>query len=111
LKRRSLYHWVEHPDFDREVAIVTTRLPEIEVGLVRQVAAAVQAMRQMPLYKPPGVAETIDWAEALAMLGAKVLSVGVIEDTLGVVLKYREDADLVKRDSLGEVERSAAQRA
>jgi MoxR-like ATPase len=111
LKRRSLYHWVEHPDFEREVAIVTTRLPSVDVGLARQVTAAVQAMRELALYKPPGVAETIDWTESLALLGHRALDARVAEETLGVVLKYREDADLVRREGLGEIERRAAARA
>ena len=68
-KRRCLYHWVEHPDFEREVAIVRLRGPEVSEQLARQVAAAVEALRELELYKPPGVAETIDWAEALAALG------------------------------------------
>ena len=111
LKRRSLYHWVEHPDFEREVAIVTTRLPRVDVGLARQVTAAVQAMRELALYKPPGVAETIDWTESLALLGHRALDAKVAEETLGVVLKYREDADLVRREGLSEIERRAAARA
>jgi len=111
LKRRSLYHWVEHPDFEREVAIVTTRLPSVDVGLARQVTAAVQAMRELALYKPPGVAETIDWTESLALLGHRALDARVAEETLGVVLKYREDADLVRREGLDEIERRAAARA
>src|SRR5881394_1778273 len=69
LKRRCLYHWVEHPDFEREVAIVRLRAPGVAEGLAEQVAAAVEQLREMGLYKPPGVAETIDWATALAMLG------------------------------------------
>ena len=69
LKRRCLYHWVEHPDFEREVAIVRLRAPEVPETLARQVAAAVEALRELELYKPPGVAETIDWAQALAALG------------------------------------------
>lgn len=111
LKRRSLYHWIEHPEFDREVAIVTIRLPGIDVGLVRQVTAAVHAMRELALYKPPGVAETIDWTEALSRLGTKVLDSEVVEATLGVVLKYREDADLVVREGLDELTRRATARA
>jgi MoxR-like ATPase len=111
LKRRSLYHWVEHPDFEREVAIVTTRLPRVDVGLARQVTAAVQAMRELALYKPPGVAETIDWTESLALLGHRALDAKVAEETLGVVLKYREDADLVRRVGLSEIARRAAARA
>lgn len=111
LKRRSLYHWVEHPDFDREVAIVSTRLPSADVGLIRQVTAAVQAMRELALYKPPGVAETIDWTEALSLLGAQTLDSALADATLGVVLKYREDADLVRSTELGELERRAATKA
>lgn len=111
LKRRSLYHWVEHPDFEREVAIVTSRLPSADVGLVRQVTAAVQAMRELALYKPPGVAETIDWTEALSLLGARTLDASVAAATLGVVLKYREDVDLVRANELDELERRAAAKA
>src|SRR3954468_2822752 len=73
LKRRCLYHWVEHPSFDREVAIVELRAPEASGKLARQVAAAVEAFRDAGLYKPPGVAETIDWASALAVLGRREL--------------------------------------
>src|SRR6187401_2608277 len=73
LKRRCLYHWVEHPSFEREVAIVHLRIPGIASALARQVAAAVEAMRGLQLYKPPGVAETIDWAAALGVLGTTEL--------------------------------------
>ncbi|HEX5265754.1 MAG TPA: MoxR family ATPase [Acidimicrobiales bacterium] len=103
LKRRCLYHWVEHPDFEREVAIVRLRAPEVEEGLARQVAAAVEAMRDLGLYKPPGVAETIDWAMALAALGRTRLDQAAVERTLGTVLKYREDADRVRAGGLEEL--------
>ncbi|HEV2369311.1 MAG TPA: MoxR family ATPase [Acidimicrobiales bacterium] len=96
LKRRCLYHWVDHPDFEREVAIVRLRAPGVEEPLARQVAAAVKAMRDLGLYKPPGVAETIDWALALAALGRTRLDAGTVERTLGTVLKYREDAERVR---------------
>ena len=69
LKRRCLYHWIAHPDFERELAIVRVRAPEVPDALARDVAAAVEALRELELYKPPGVAETIDWAQALATLG------------------------------------------
>src|SRR5207342_2763212 len=69
LKRRCLYHWISHPDFDRELAIVRVRAPEVPEALARQVAALVEGLRQLELYKPPGVAETIDWAQALTALG------------------------------------------
>jgi MoxR-like ATPase len=95
LKRRSLYHWVEHPDFEREVRIVALKAPAVEAALVRQVTAAVQEMRGLSLYKPPGVAETIDWAEALAALGEQTLGEEALRATLGIVLKYREDAERV----------------
>ncbi len=91
LKRRCLYHWVEHPGFDREVAIVRLRAPEVGEPLARQVAAAVAALRDLSLYKPPGVAETIDWATALGRLGVTQLDDQVVATTLGTVLKYRED--------------------
>jgi MoxR-like ATPase len=109
LKRRSLYHWVEHPDFEREVAIVRRRVPDLEVGLVRQVAAAVEAMRELALFKPPGVAETIDWAESLRHLGVGTLDPATIASTLGSVLKYREDLERVRLEAIGLlVERSAS---
>jgi MoxR-like ATPase len=95
LKRRCMYHWVEHPDFEREVEIVRLRAPEVVERLARQIAAAVEALRDMDLYKPPGVAETIDWASAVAALGRTELDEAVIAVTLGTVLKYREDAQRV----------------
>jgi len=97
LKRRCFYHWVEHPDFEREVAIVRLRAPSVPEILARQVAAAVETMRGLELYKPPGVAETIDWATALAALGRTQLDEQVIGATLGTVLKYREDAERVRQ--------------
>lgn len=87
LKRRCLYHWVEHPTFDREVAIVKLRVPGVGVNLARQVAGAVEALRALQLYKPPGIAETIDWASALGRLGTKELNDEVVDVTLGTVLK------------------------
>ena len=91
LKRRCLYHWIEHPDFERELAILRVRAPEVPDELARQVAAAVEALRDLDLYKPPGVAETIDWAHAISALGAARLDERVVDVTLGAVLKYRED--------------------
>jgi MoxR-like ATPase len=110
LKRRCLYHWVEHPDFEREVAIVRLRAPEVSDGLARQVAAAVQELRGMGLYKPPGVAETIDWATSLAMLGRNDLSEATVAATLGSVLKYREDQERVRQIGIGELVRHAFER-
>ena len=91
LKRRCLYFYIDHPDIAREVEIVRLRVPGAEEHLARQVATAVQALRNMDLYKPPGIAETLDWTEALVALGAKELDEDVISATLGSVVKYRED--------------------
>jgi MoxR-like ATPase len=107
LKRRCLYHWVEHPDFDREVAIVRLRAPAVVEALARQVAAAVERLRGMELYKPPGVAETIDWAQALAALGRAELDEHTVDVTLGSVLKYREDQERVRAHGVGELVREA----
>jgi MoxR-like ATPase len=100
LKRRCLYHWVEHPDPQREVAILRTRLPDLSERLAEQVAAASERMRQLDLIKPPGVAESLDWAAALAALGARTLEPALATATLGAVLKYREDADRVRASGL-----------
>ncbi|MFN8022169.1 MAG: MoxR family ATPase [Acidimicrobiales bacterium] len=97
LKRRCLYHWVEHPTFEREVQIVRMRVPHVLEPLARQVSGAVEAMRGRSLYKPPGVAETIDWASALASLGVSELDEHTVEVTLGAVLKYREDQEKVRQ--------------
>ena len=91
LKRRCLYFYIDHPCLEREVEIVRLRVPGAEERLARQVATAVQGLRNMDLYKPPGVAETLDWTEALVALGAKELDEALIEATLGSVVKYRED--------------------
>ena len=111
LKRRCLYHWVEHPDFEREVAIVRLRAPDVVDALARQVAAAVERMRGLELYKPPGVAETIDWAMALAALGRAELDERTVDVTLGTVLKYREDQERVRSHGVGELVRAAVHRA
>jgi MoxR-like ATPase len=100
LKRRCLYHWVEHPDFDREVTILRSRLPGITDRLAAQVATATGRMRAMDLIKPPGVAESIDWAGALTALGARSLDPDTAAATLGAVLKYREDNDRVRAAGL-----------
>jgi MoxR-like ATPase len=110
LKRRCLYHWVEHPDFEREVAIVRLKAPEAAERLVRQVTAAVQAVRTMGLYKAPGVAETIDWAQALAALGSNQLDNDAVERTLGSILKYREDIERVLSGDLAGLVEEASRR-
>ncbi len=91
LKRRCLYHWVDYPDFTREVEILNARAPEAAENLSRQVVAFVQALRTEDLFKKPGVAETIDWAKCLLALDVINLSPEVIADTLGAVLKYQDD--------------------
>lgn len=100
LKRRCLYHWVEHPSFEREVAIVRRRVPAVAGRLAREVAAMVEQFRSAGLYKPPGVAETIDWAEALSVLEVESLDPGVISVSLGTVVKYREDQDRLRAAGL-----------
>lgn len=111
LKRRCLYCWVEHPTFEREVEIVNLRAPDVGVNLARQVAAMVERLRTMGLAKPPGVAETIDWAQSLAVLGAKELTDQLVEETLGSVLKYKEDSERVRSNSITDLVRSAVQRS
>ena len=111
LKRRCLYHWVEHPGFDREVAIVRLRVPEVSEVLARQVAAAVASLRELSLYKPPGVAETIDWAAALGRLGVTQLDERAVASTLGTVLKYREDHAARRAPRLRRRGRSSVARA
>jgi MoxR-like ATPase len=110
LKRRCLYHWVEHPTFDREVEIVKLRAPGVGDVLARQVAAATEAMRDMGLYKPPGVAETIDWALSLAALGRSSLDEASVTATLGSVLKYREDQQRVNQQGIHEMVQAAISR-
>lgn len=98
LKRRCLYHWVEHPGISREVAILARRAPEVGAALAEQVVTAVHAIRaDGELLKPPGVAETLDWARALQTLGARELDTDVAARTLGVAIKYREDAERIRQ--------------
>jgi MoxR-like ATPase len=91
LKRRCLYHWVDYPNFERELEILTAQAPEAQEELSRQVVAFVQELRTEDLFKKPGVAETIDWAKCLVALDAIQLSPQVIADTLGAILKYQDD--------------------
>jgi len=111
LKRRCLYHWVEHPGFAREVAIVRLRVPHVIEPLARQVAAAVESLRSLNLYKPPGVAETIDWAQALAALGVSTIDERSVDATLGTVLKYREDQERARQHGLADLVAQATARA
>ncbi len=100
LKRRCIYHWIDYPTFDREVAIVTTKMPDINTTLAGALAGAMERLRNLDLFKPPGVAETLDWAAALQVLGTRVLSPEGADDTLGVILKYEEDIQRVRSAGL-----------
>ena len=91
LKRRCLYHWIEYPTFDKEYEIITTKFPQVEANMARQVCAFMQRVRQMNFYKRPGVAETLDWASALIALNRKGLDDKTVVETMGCVFKYRED--------------------
>src|SRR3981189_554033 len=93
LKRRCLYHWIDYPDLEKEVEIVRARAPEAADGLAREVAGLVQGLRGMDLYKVPGVAETLDWARALAALGATRIDSSLVNATMGSGLKYQEDLE------------------
>jgi MoxR-like ATPase len=95
LKRRCLFHWITHPPLEREIAIVRLRVPGASERLAAQAAAFVAGLRAMDLNKPPGVAETVDWAQALAVLGTEELDPVTVEQTLGSVLKYQEDFETV----------------
>jgi MoxR-like ATPase len=101
LKRRCLFHWIGHPSVEREIEIVRLRVPGVPERLAAEASAFVRGLRTLDLAKPPGVAETIDWAQALAALGRQELDAEVVEQTLGSVLKYREDIDAVQDDTLG----------
>ncbi|MEK6587717.1 MAG: MoxR family ATPase [Chloroflexota bacterium] len=91
LKRRCLYHWIDFPSFERELEILTLKLPHAPQKLTRQVTAFVQELRKLDLYKIPGIAETLDWAEALWALDQQELDPAIIDDTLGALLKYQDD--------------------
>jgi MoxR-like ATPase len=99
LKRRCLYHWIDYPSFERELEIVLTRVPAAPERLARQIVAFVHRLRDADLTKVPGVAETLDWAAALLALGAAELTPAVVDDTLGVVLKYEEDVRGVRGET------------
>ena len=103
LKRRCLYHWVQHPDVEREVEILRVRAPHVPVALARDVAVVAAELRDMGLYKPPGVAETLDWAEALVLVGVDDLDAAAFEMTIGALLKYREDQDRLRSRGFGDL--------
>ncbi len=101
LKRRCLYHWIEYPSTDRATEIIRTRAPDAAVSMARHVAEAVARLRTLDVQKAPGIAEAIQWVNALRLLGLDVLDAEAAELTIGSVLKYREDAELVRQRSLG----------
>jgi len=103
LKRRCLYQWIEYPSFEKELAIVRERVPQAPARLAEQVTALVQAMRGLELYKVPGVSETLDWVAALVALDRQTLDPDVLEQTLGVVLKAKDDIDAVSGGPLAEL--------
>jgi MoxR-like ATPase len=103
LKRRCLYHWIDYPTLEREYDILTLRLPGLPDRLSRQVAAFVQGLRQLELYKVPGIAESLDWAEALMALDQAELAPDVVEDTLGALLKVQEDLAAVRGERLNQL--------
>lgn len=95
LKRRCLYHWIDYPSFEKEFDIVQAKVPQASEQLARQVTLFIQELREADLYKLPGVAETLDWTSALVALDQVALDLGVVEDTLGVILKYQDDIEKV----------------
>jgi MoxR-like ATPase len=103
LKRRCLYQWIEYPSFEKELAIVRERVPDAPGRLAEQVTAVVQQLRSLELYKVPGVSETLDWARALIALDRQALDAMAVEQTLGVVLKAKDDIDAVRGERLAEI--------
>jgi len=103
LKRRCFYHWVEHPDVEREIEIIRIRAPKVSLLLAEEVSKAAALLRGMDLYKPPGVAETIDWAEALVTIGVDDLDEDSVDETLGTLIKYREDQERVRSRGFDEI--------
>jgi MoxR-like ATPase len=103
LKRRALFHWIGHPSIEREIEIVKIRIPGVAERLAAEAAAFVRELRGLDLAKPPGVAETIDWTMALNALGRQELDAEVVEQTLGSVLKYREDIEQVRDETLAQL--------
>jgi MoxR-like ATPase len=103
LKRRCLYHWVDYPDAERELAIIKARAPQAPAKLSREIVAFVQAIRKEELFKVPGVAETLDWASALVELDAVALDPALVSDTLGVLLKYQDDIEKMQGSKVKEM--------
>ena len=98
LKRRCLYYWIDFPTFEKEFRILQAKVPEAPERLARQICAFTQGLREVDLFKPPGMAETLDWTQALLALGTRELAPEVVDDSLGVILKYQEDVDQIRGD-------------
>jgi MoxR-like ATPase len=110
LKRRCIYHWIDYPTPEKEYRIVSFKVPEAPLQLAHQLVQFVQGLRELDLYKVPGVAETLDWAAALVALDAQVLDLPVVEHTLGMLLKYQDDVEALKRDHVRQLmERARAE--
>jgi MoxR-like ATPase len=103
LKRRCLYHWIDYPSIEKEIEIVQARLPDVDARLSRQVVAFVHELRQMELYKVPGIAETLDWVAALTALDRTALDPETVDDTLGAILKYQDDIAAVRKRGLSQM--------
>jgi MoxR-like ATPase len=103
LKRRCLYYWIDYPTFEKELEIVLAKVPEAPAALARQVTGFIQDLRQVELYKIPGVAETLDWMAALVTLDQKALDPKVVDDTLGVILKYQDDVSKVQGETVRQI--------
>ena len=108
LKRRCLYYWIDYPSFKKELRILTAKVPDAPEKLRTQICGFTQGLREYDLFKPPGMAETLDWAQALLSLGTTELTTDAVDDTLGVILKYQEDVERVRGEAAGQlIERAA----
>ena len=107
LKRRCLFHWVDYPTLDKELKIVASRVPGVNEHLARQIVLFVQELRRLDLFKLPGVAETIDWAQALVALNTTKLTLETVDDTLGAILKYQDDLQQVKGEAVKQLQAMA----
>jgi MoxR-like ATPase len=96
VKRRCIYHWIDYPTVEREIEILHKKAPDTSEILSKELAVAMHKLRELDLFKPPGVAETIDWAKAIQVLGEVELSADVVDATLGVIVKYEEDMQTVR---------------
>ena len=101
LKRRCLYHWIEYPSFEKELAIVRAKVPDASERLTHQIVGFIQELRRLDLYKFPGIAETLDWATALWALDRQALDPALVDDTLGAILKYQDDIQQVRKQGIG----------